>query len=312
VWFLETQNSVVQWWWFISLVSMVNIALWFYIKKYFYSAVSWREFFTSRLHPKLLIFYSAFYVFGCAFRSFVPKADVQRICLWDGWVSSVFLGRTVATVAELAFVMQFAIILNALSKMTHSRLVERLSLVIVPLIFLAELFSWYAVISTNYFGNMIEESLWGMTFTLVGVCFFHLAFHTVAKVRPLFWAGVFFCLCYVFFMFKIDVPMYYHRWLTDLATQKEFLSFWDGLRDLNTRWVVTTQPRDWENEMLWMGLYFSFAVWISLALCLFPLKYTYYIPLEQQMDELVTHYRRNPLMRLVLRLYQGKKLNTQM
>ena len=50
----------------------------------------------------LMLLFCAGYVFGCAFRSFLPRADVQRICLFDTWLSSVFVGRTVATVAELA------------------------------------------------------------------------------------------------------------------------------------------------------------------------------------------------------------------
>ncbi len=39
----------------------------------------------------------AAYVFGCAFRSVLPRADVQRICLFDTWLSSVVVGRSVAT-----------------------------------------------------------------------------------------------------------------------------------------------------------------------------------------------------------------------
>ena len=46
-----------------------------------------------------MLLLSAAYVFGCAFRSVLPRADVQRICLFDAWLSSVFVGRTVATVA---------------------------------------------------------------------------------------------------------------------------------------------------------------------------------------------------------------------
>jgi len=46
-------------------------------------------------HPKAifaiepLALLSAVYVFGCAFRSILPRADVQRICLFNTWLSSV-------------------------------------------------------------------------------------------------------------------------------------------------------------------------------------------------------------------------------
>ena len=67
---------------------------------------------------EFMLFLCAAYVFGCAFRSFLPRADVQRICLFDTWLSSVVVGRTVATVAEVCFVAQWAIILHQLGTMT--------------------------------------------------------------------------------------------------------------------------------------------------------------------------------------------------
>jgi hypothetical protein len=47
-----------------------------------------------------------------AFRSFLPRADVQRITLVDVWLSGVLVGRTVATIAELCFVAQWANLLE--------------------------------------------------------------------------------------------------------------------------------------------------------------------------------------------------------
>ncbi|HML12018.1 MAG TPA: hypothetical protein VK456_01855, partial [Xanthobacteraceae bacterium] len=43
----------------------------------------------------------------------------------------------------------------------------------------------------------------------------------------------------------------------------------EGLRDVSTRWVVTHDLSEWKDEMTWMALYFSAAVWASLALCVF-------------------------------------------
>ena len=68
------------------------------------------------IEPMLLL--CAAYVFGCAFRSFLPRADVQRICLFDTWLSSVVVGRSVATVAEICFAVQWAIVLHRLGMMT--------------------------------------------------------------------------------------------------------------------------------------------------------------------------------------------------
>src|SRR5450755_829495 len=63
---------------------------------------------------------SAAYVFGCAFRSFYPVYDVPRICVVDSWLSSVLIGRSVATVAELCFVAQWALMLRETSRAAGS------------------------------------------------------------------------------------------------------------------------------------------------------------------------------------------------
>ena len=108
-------------------------------------------------------------MFGCAFRSLLPRADVQRICLFDTWLSSVVVGRSVATVAEVAFAAQWAIILHQLGTMTGADTTVNAAWVIVPLILIAECFSWHAVLTTNYRGNAIENSIWAVTFFIIGI-----------------------------------------------------------------------------------------------------------------------------------------------
>ena len=113
---------------------------------------------------ELMLLLCAAYVFGCAFRSCLPRADVQRICLFDTWLSSVVVGRSVATVAEICFAAQWAIILHQLGTMTGSETTLNAAWVIVPLILIAECFSWYAVLTTHYLGNAIENSIWAVAF----------------------------------------------------------------------------------------------------------------------------------------------------
>ena len=38
---------------------------------------------------------------------------------------------------------------------------------------------------------------------------------------------------------------------------------------MSTRWIVTHELAEWKGEIVWMSLYFSVAVWASLALCVF-------------------------------------------
>jgi len=63
--------------------------------------------------------------------------------------------------------------------------------------------------------------------------------------------------------------MYLKRWRTGDADGDKRLTPREGLRDVSTRWVVTHDLAEWKDEIAWMSLYFSLAVWSSLALCVF-------------------------------------------
>ncbi|MGE3387363.1 MAG: hypothetical protein AB7K41_11595 [Bdellovibrionales bacterium] len=268
---LSWENPVAIWWIFLTLASVVNISFWVWTRVFAYrdiSILSLRKLWSDRQN---IIWFSGVYVFVCAFRSFLPRADVQRICLFDTWFSSVFVGRSVATLAELAFVVQWLIVLRFLSAQTNSKMGLKISYVILPLIFIAELFSWYAVITTHYLGNVVEESLWALTYTLITFAVIQLLQRLKGALRLAAWFSVFGCVAYVAFMTSVDVPMYIGRLMADNASQKSHLGFWQGLYDLNTRWIVTHSIADWKTEIPWQTLYFTFAVLVSIALCYVPL-----------------------------------------
>jgi hypothetical protein len=261
---LTWSNPVAIWWCCLTVISALNIALW--LKLQAHSSKTAIQTSTGLLAIEPLMLLAAAYVFGCAFRSILPRADVQRICLFDTWLSSVMVGRSVATVAELCFAAQWAIVLRELGKISHSDTTKNIANAIVPLIALAECCSWYAVISTNFFGNVLENSVWTVAFSLIGVALLRLFFSFRGPVRIAIAAAAVGVACYVVFMSTIDVPMYLERWRADLADGKPLLGLFAGLHDLATRWVVTHGFTPWQNEMAWMSLYFSAAVWASLML----------------------------------------------
>jgi hypothetical protein len=73
---------------------------------------------------------------------------------------------------------------------------------------------------------------------------------------------------YLAFLITIDVPMYLSRWQDARAEGSKVLSPIEGFRDASTRRIVTHDFAHWKGEIAWMSLYFSAAVWASLALCL--------------------------------------------
>ena len=144
----------------------------------------------------------------------------------------------------------------------------KVALVIVPLILIAECFSWYAVLTTNFLFNAIENSLWAIAFFLVGIALCRLLPEFNGPVRvvarrcrssaspPISPSSM-----------TVDVPMYFSRWRAGHAEGNQLLGLLEGLRDVSTRWIRTHDIAHWKGEIAWMSLYFSAAVWASLALC---------------------------------------------
>ena len=261
---LVWSNPIAWWWAMLTLVSGVNIAAWFVLYHYL-PAPRLGGFGITSMNAMLLL--CAAYVFGCAFRSLLPRADVQRICLFDTWLSSVMVGRTVATVAEVCFAAQWAIVLWQLGTMTGAETTVNAALLIVPLILIAECFSWHAVLTRNYLGNAIENSIWAIAFFIVGVGLCRLLPEFDGAVRVALVITIAGIVGYLAFLAAIDVPMYLARRRADRANGTRPLGHLEGLRDACVRWVVTHDMAQWKDEIAWMSLYFSAAVWSSLALC---------------------------------------------
>ncbi len=279
---LAWSNPLAWWWGLLTLVSGVNIAVWFVLYRQLHeqpagslgntSGIELMIFQTGSVGTSsgsgLMFLLCAAYVFGCAFRSFLPRADVQRICLFDTWLSSVVVGRSVATVAEICFAAQWVIILQQLGRMTAADTTVNAAWVILPLILIAEGFSWYAVLTKHYLGNAIENSLWAVAFFAVGIGLCRLLPGFDGPVRVVLAIAITGIAGYLAFLMIIDVPMYLSRWRSEAADgSSKRLGPLEGLRDASTRWVVTHDFTHWKDEIAWMSLYFSAAVWASLALC---------------------------------------------
>jgi hypothetical protein len=141
---------------------------------------------------------------------------------------------------------------------------------IVPMIAVAELCSWYAVLTTSNIGHVFEESIWGLCAALLVVSLAFVWPRCRAEVRPTLAAFCALGVGYVLYMFEVDVPMYWARWVSDVDNGRQFLSVAQGLVDTSGRWVVSHHWADWKSEVVWMSLYFSVAVWLSIGLIHLP------------------------------------------
>jgi hypothetical protein len=185
--------------------------------------------------------------------------DVPRLCLHDTWVSYIAVGRSVATVAELAFAVQWALVL-------HEAGARRTARAVVPLIVVAEILSWLATLTTNNLFHAAENSLWTLTAALA-LAFLASRWRTVGDRGKRVIAAAIGCgAAYIAFMVTVDVPMYLARW----HPGEEYLSLGEGWREIVQRCIVTRDWAKWREDALWLTLYFTVAVWISIALPLAP------------------------------------------
>jgi hypothetical protein len=260
----NADSRVIIWWIGISLVSIFNFYIWaiaylIYREK----SQSDHEFHDlRRFYPGL----SLVYVIVCAFRSFLPRAYVARTVMVDSWLSNVFLARLGATFAEVCFIVLIAFYLKEVSRNLGSIIGLIVANITVPAICIAQVFSWANVITTNNLFAIVEESIWGFCGFLLLIATLSLSPKVESKQRALVILLCIFITMYVIFMFTNDVPKYISRYMTDQAANKEYLSFSDGVDDLLGRWIVSYEFSAWVNEMAWLALYFSTAVWLTIYL----------------------------------------------
>jgi hypothetical protein len=70
----------------------------------------------------------------------------------------------------------------------------------------AEICSWYSVLTTSNLGHVIEESLWGLSALLAVIAMAAFHPHCPGRWRPALLTGVLAGVPYTAYMFLIDVP----------------------------------------------------------------------------------------------------------
>ena len=262
-------TGVHLWWFLLSLASVFNIGVWIYAAARFAQR-------KHILHPDLYLWrrwvfwLSGVYVMVCAFRSFLPRIDLERICLVQTWLSSMFVGRSLAPVAELSFIVQCAILLREAGIGAKVKTAVVVFWIIVPLIVTAEGFSWYAILTRNYFGSVVEESLWTVAGFLILISFFALWSKVSNHKRYYLFGMIVYAIGFIAFMVHVDVPMYWARWQKETAQAVTYLSLFSGLQDTIRSCTVSFQMQKWQQEIPWMTLYFTVTVWVSMAFAYAP------------------------------------------
>lgn len=261
--------DTLAWWTLLRGAAAVNVVAWALAA---WALWRWRDRWPpdAWLARRWQLLLSAGYVLGCGYRSLLPAFDVQRLVLVDSFWSSVLVGRSVATVAELCFAAQWALLLREAARDTGSTFSAAVSRAVLPLIAVAETFSWYSVLTTSNLGHVVEESLWGLCAAALVFSLLQMWRRVHVARRPLLLLWCVAGSAYVGYMALVDVPMYLARWLSDESLGRTYLSLAQGMVDVASRWTVSHDWAHWHTEVVWMSAYFSVGVWLSVALVLAP------------------------------------------
>src|SRR5262245_25087103 len=122
----RAERPILWWWSSLFLVSVGNLLLWGIIARSMHGP--------SDPYVTQQLWLSGIFAVACAFRSALPRVDLERQCLWDSPLSSIFVGRSVATVAELCFAAQCALLIAKLAALTGNPALHVVGWLIVPII----------------------------------------------------------------------------------------------------------------------------------------------------------------------------------
>jgi hypothetical protein len=207
---------------------------------------------------------------------------------YDHWLSSIFLGRSAATVAEVSFAAQCALCLERIAAQAGVTPATAADLglgwvlivvdLIVPLLSFAQVCCWSSVVTLNHLGHAFEEAIWALTHAGIGLALAALLprLSGAGPVHTFAACGVVFAVVFVSFMVLVDVPMYLRRWRQGAQVhgrkvqgedRPRYLSLFEGTRDAMVRRVPAPGWQHWREEVAWLSGCKSATRHTTLELC---------------------------------------------
>ena len=240
------------WWHCLCTGILVNIVLWLKSE-------------ATTNHEKRQKLLSFLFILANTIRSVFPRIDVERICYFDSFLSTTIVGRSFATVAEIALSLQIASSLLHIMKDLTIR--SSLPYIIPPAICIAQILCWIGVLTTNQLFHVFEESIWAGVFALLIPLLLQLSKKTAnEQLRSnLLWCTIVASM-YVIYMVSIDIPMYYGRYVENKKHNIPYLTLTEGIYDTLSCKRVTKSYEVWKEDAVWMYGYFVFGSLISVEM----------------------------------------------
>ena len=229
------------------------------------------------------------YTCACFIRAVWPRKNLDRQCFFNTFINTMVVGRTLATIGELCFISQMKHAFIALSKdlcklgrgdpSTH-KLIQDIASATWWFIVVAQTCCWICVTTGYTAWSAVEESIWTICFAFFWLSALYFRFLVISKnenlhrefkmSRILLNTFLFCTTIYLIFMITIDVPMYINLVSQYEKEGRKYISFVEGLITGTSCNKVSKKFSDWWTEARWQTPYFTFAVWVSLALAAMP------------------------------------------
>lgn len=255
-------DARVLWWWrVLCAVAVLNVLLWLAL---------WQFGAGHGTHADLQLVLSGVYVAVCAYRSVLPRVDLERLVVVDTRLSSIFLGRSAATVAEICFALQLGLLVHSLGGHAGLPGVQQAAWVLPVFMVVAQAFCWHSVLTLNHVTQAVESMLWAAGFAWMAALLAVIAVDSAGWVRALAVFGLVASLAFVTYVLTVDAPMYWRRYRQGRARGQAYMPLRHGVRDAWQRRQPSGSWAAWKADALWLTPYFSVGVWASLAIVMVP------------------------------------------
>lgn len=253
-------RRTLVWWRALCALAIFNVCLW----------IVALQFGAHSTYGAVQLGLSGIYVLVCAYRSVLPRIDLERLVVVDSRLSSIFVGRSAATVAEICFGMQLGLLLHQLGAHAGLPWVQTAAWAVPVFTFVAQFFCWHSVLTLNHITQAVESFLWALGFSWMAALLAVVAAGTSGVAQNYAEAGILVSAVFVAYVLGVDIPLYLRRFRQSKAVGQEYLSLAQGARDAMERRVPSRNWDNWKADAAWLTPYFSGGVWISMALVFVP------------------------------------------
>jgi len=250
---------VQLWWRTLCAFAVLNVALWAAVQ-YFHRVES--------PYGQWHLYLSGVYVAVCAYRSVLPRIDLERLVVVDSRLSSIFLGRLAATVAEICFGIQLGLLVHQLGSQAQLSWVTSLAWTVPVFMTVAQAFCWHSILTLRHITQAVESLLWAAGFAWMAMLLGFVAAAGTGSTRLLAVCAIAVAVVFVIYVLRVDVPMYLRRHRAGGANSA--LGLAHGVVDACVRRRPDGDWAAWKADACWLTPYFSAGVWLSIAMVLIP------------------------------------------